>query len=393
MGEEGNGDRNDKGKENGNRLGIWFIPITYGILLYLAVSNIGLVLNFTGNVLKLLAPFILGVLLACILNILTAFLERKLFYRLENSGRAFVKKLKRPLSILAAFVVVLAFMAAAVVFVVPQLVQSVSTLTARMPGYLKSIETFFDRLAGRFNLGSQYDRYWNKLASNWSKIVSGSGQFISAALPGILTFALGLTGGISNFVVGLIVSVYLLATKEKRLGNLKKLVYAFTSRKTAEGLVHIGRQAGRIFHDFFSGQILQALILGTLVSVGMLVFKFPYALLCGVVIGLTSLIPVFGAWIGAVPAAFLILLTEPSKTLWFILFIAVLQQLLGGLVYPRLVGSPLGLDGLWVLFAIVVGGSLFGIVGILLGIPVLALIHALVRRAVNCRLKEKDVTI
>ena len=186
---------------------------------------------------------------------------------------------------MAAFVVVLAFMAAAVVFVVPQLVQSVSTLTARMPGYLKSIETFFDRLAGRFNLGSQYDRYWNKLASNWSKIVSGSGQFISAALPGILTFALGLTGGISNFVVGLIVSVYLLATKEKRLGNLKKLVYAFTSRKTAEGLVHIGRQAGRIFHDFFSGQILQALILGTLVSVGMLVFKFPYALLCGVVIG------------------------------------------------------------------------------------------------------------
>lgn len=372
------------------KLKYYFILITYAILLYLAASNIGLIGTFLGKVLTILSPFIVGFFFAYILNILVNFLEKKLFYRLEKLKKPFIRKFERLFSILTAFLLVFAFMTAVIMFVVPQLSRSISTLISNIPGYMDKLQAFITDMSVRFNLSSEFVR---NITVNWNEIITKTGQFISKAFPQILTFTFGLTSGIINIVMGLIVAIYLLFTKEKMIIILKKLIYAFIPEKTAEKIINTGSQANDTFQKFIAGQITEALIIGFLVFIGMLIFRFPYALLCAVIISITSLIPVVGAWIGAIPSAFIILMSEPSKVIWFILFIVALQQIEGNLIYPKVVGDSIGLGGLWVLFAIIVGGSLFGVIGMLLGVPVFAVLYSIIKKITNRRLSEKNIEV
>ncbi len=376
--------------EWGNKLKGYIILITYAILLYLAVSNISDVIAFLGKILAVLSPFILGIVFAYILNILMSLFERMLYSKLDQSKKSFVSKLKRPLSILTTFVVVFAFITAIILFVVPQLSQSISTLTSNMNGYLESLQKFINDMTVKYNLTGEF---WSNITINWNEIVAKASEILRVALPQILVFTLGLTNGIINFIMGLIISIYLLATKEKMIRILKKLTYAFTSKNTSARLIDTSVQTNKAFQNFISGQLTEALIIGVLVFIGMLIFRFPYALLCSVIIAVTSVIPIFGAWIGAIPSAFIILMAQPPKAIWFILFIVILQQLEGNLIYPRVVGNSIGLDGLWVLFAIIVGGSLFGLTGVLLGIPAFAVLYAIIRRITYRKLREKNIEV
>ncbi len=376
--------------EWGNKLKGYIILITYAILLYLAVSNISDVIAFLGKILAVLSPFILGIVFAYILNILMSLFERMLYSKLDQSKKSFVRKLKRPLSILTTFVVVFAFITAIILFVVPQLSQSISTLTSNMNGYLESLQKFINDMTVKYNLTGEF---WSNITINWNEIVAKASEILRVALPQILVFTLGLTNGIINFIMGLIISIYLLATKEKMIRILKKLTYAFTSKNTSARLIDTSVQTNKAFQNFISGQLTEALIIGVLVFIGMLIFRFPYALLCSVIIAVTSVIPIFGAWIGAIPSAFIILMAQPPKAIWFILFIVILQQLEGNLIYPRVVGNSIGLDGLWVLFAIIVGGSLFGLTGVLLGIPAFAVLYAIIRRITYRKLREKNIEV
>lgn len=368
----------------------YIILITYAILLYLAVSNIGHVLDFLGGILVVLRPFILGILFAYILNIIMSFFERKLFYKLERSKKQFLRRLKRPLSIFLTFAVVILSITIITMFLIPQLSQSIRTLSYNMEGYIKSLDNFINGILGALNLSGEF---WHGITLNWSEIITKTTQFVSTALPRILIFTLGLTNDIINLMMGLIISVYFLATKEKMILTMKKLVYAFTSKNASARIIDTGSQANRTFQNFISGQVTEALIIGVLVFIGMLIFGFPYAVLCSVIIAVTSVIPIFGAWIGTIPSAFIILMATPSKAIWFVVFIIVLQQLENNLIYPRVVGSSIGLDGIWVLFAIIVGGSLFGLAGVILGIPAFAVLYAIVRRITNRRLKEKNIVV
>ena len=376
--------------EWGNKLKGYIILITYAILLYLGISHIKEVLAFIGTIISVLSPFILGIVFAYILNIIMSLLEEKLFHKLEGAKRPFVRKLKRPLSLLTTFVLVFAFFTAILLFVVPQLTESISMLSRNMEGYLKSLQKFINDTTAKYNLTGEF---WSSITINWHEIVTKAGQVISATVPQILLFTYGLTNSIINVIMGLIVSVYLLATKEKMMKILKKLTFAYTSKATSARIIETSAQTNKAFQNFIGGQLTEALIIGVLVFIGMLIFRFPYALLCSVIIAVTSVIPIFGAWIGAIPSAFIILMAQPQKTLWFILFIVVLQLLEGNVIYPRVVGNSIGLDGLWVLFAIVVGGSLFGLIGILLGIPVFAVLYTIIRRITNRKLKEKNIII
>ncbi len=376
--------------EMGSRLKGYMFLITYAILLYLAVSNIDAVLALAGKIIVVLSPFILGILFAYVLNILMNLFERKLYIRLKISRKPLARKLLRPLSIFSTFAVVFAFLTVIALFLVPQLEESISTLTSNMGNYLQSINKFLNSLADRFGLSGEI---WHDITLNWNEIITKSSQFISAALPQIYNFTKSLTNGIINIIMGLIISIYLLSKKEKMITILKKLLYAFTPQKTANKVIDIGIQANRTFQSFISGQAIEALILGCLVFIGMLIFGFPYALLCSVIIAVTALIPVFGAWIGAIPSVFIILMAQPQKAIWFIIFIVVLQQLENNLIYPKVVGESIGLDGLWVLFALVVGGSLFGLAGMLIGIPAFAVLYTIIRRITNRRLKEKKINM
>ncbi len=376
--------------ELGTKLKGYLLLITYGILLYLGVSHIHEVLAFLGRILTVLTPFILGLLFAFILNIPMSLLERELFYRLEKSKRPYMRKLKRPLSLITTFILMFSFITIIMLFLGPQLSQSIATLTTNSKGYLSTLERFINDIALRFNLTGEL---WSQFAINWNEIITRSTQFTTAALQGLFNLTMSLTNGIINFIMGLIVSAYLLAQKEKLTRIVKKLVYGFTSRSTAERLIDTGAQANKTFQNFVSGQLTEALILGILVFIGMLIFGFPYAVLCSVIIAVTAVIPIFGAWIGAIPSAFIILMVDPPKALWFIVFIVILQQLEGNLIYPKVVGNSIGLDGLWVLFALIVGGSLFGLAGMLLGIPTFAVFYVILRRVTHRKLREKNIVV
>lgn len=366
----------------------YIVLITYAVLLYLTVSNIGLILAVLWEIIKILSPFILGFIFAYILNILMSFIERKLFSGFDKSKKKFVRKLKRPLAIFITFVIVTVFFAAIMFFIIPQLLESLSVLVSNAPHFIETIETFFETIADRLNIKGDF---LNNVSLNWNEIIKKSSQFIATVLPKIFSATIGFTNTLFNFIISLIAAIYFLSSKEKLIRILKKLIYAYIPEKTAVKLVDTASQANKTFKSFIAGQLTEALILGVLVFIGMLIFRFPYALLLSTIIGVTSIIPILGAWIGIIPSAFIILMTEPSKTLWFILFIVILQQLEGNLIYPRVVGNAIGLDGLWVLFALVVGGSLFGIGGIILGIPIFAVLYAIIRRMTNNRLREKGI--
>lgn len=376
--------------EMGHKLKGYLLLITYAILLYLVASNIKSVLAFLSTILLVLSPFILGIIFAYVLNIIMVFFERHLFNKLDKSKKPFLRKLRRPLSILTTFTVVFLFLTIISLFMVPQLSESILTLRSNMNGYLDSLNKFINNLADKYNLTGDI---WNEISINWNEILNKSSQFVSAAIPQIYTFTKNLTNGIINIIMGVIVSIYLLAQKEKLIRNMKQLLYAFTPKETATKIVDTGIQANKTFQDFIAGQATEALILGALVLLGMLIFNFPYAVLCSVIIAVTALIPIFGAWIGTIPCAFIILMAQPQKALWFIVFIVILQQLENNLIYPRVVGNSIGLDGLWVLFALIVGGSLFGLAGMLVGVPAFAVLHVIIRRITKRKLKEKNIVI
>lgn len=358
--------------------------------LYLGIKNIGAVLAFLSNVIKILMPFILGVLFAYVLNILMSFFERKMLCKLDNSKKHFLRKTKRPLAILLTFLTVILFFTGIMNFVVPQLSQNIATLARKIPDYIKSVEYYINDKIDALNLRGDF---WNTVNQNWNEIINKTSQFISTAVTGIFILTVGLTNTIIDFFLSLIITIYILSAKEKLIRIIKKLIYAFLPERTSARILDIGSQANKTFQGFIAGQLTEALILGVLVFIGMLIFRFPYALLCSTIIAVTAIIPIFGAWIGIVLSAFIVFMAEPSKTLWFILFIIILQQIEGNLIYPRVVGSSIGLDGLWVLFGLVVGGSLFGIVGMLLGIPAFAVLYAIIRRVTNRRLKEKNIVV
>ncbi|MGI6123631.1 MAG: AI-2E family transporter [Acetivibrionales bacterium] len=376
--------------EIGTRLKGYFLLITYAILLYLAVSNIKSVIGFLGKITLVLSPFILGILFAYVLNIVMVFFEGHLFHKLDKSKKPFLRKLCRPLSVLTTFTVVFLFLTIISLFMVPQLSESILTLKNNMNSYLEALNTFINDLAERYHLTGDI---WNEISINWNEIIKKSSQFVSAAIPQIYIFTKNLTNGIINIIMGLMVSIYLLSTKEKLIRNMKQLLYAFIPEETASKIIDTGVQANKTFQDFIAGQATEALILGALVLLGMLIFNFPYAVLCSVIIAVTALIPIFGAWIGTIPCVFIILMAQPQKALWFIVFIVVLQQLENNLIYPKVVGNSIGLDGLWVLFALIVGGSLFGLAGMLLGIPAFAVLYIIIRRITKRKLKEKNIVI
>lgn len=385
-----NGRVNGTRKKLSGRIKGNLILITYAVLLYLLVSNISVVKNSLGVILGVLSPVIMGLVFAYVLNIPMRFFELNFYKKLELSKRPFIRKLKRPLSIVTTFVAVILVLTVLILFFAPQISDSIASLASNMNNYISSLNNFINDLSQRFDLSGEL---WKTITINWNEILTKGSQIISTTLPQIYTITKSLTSGIINIVMGIIVSVYLLAKKEKLIRIMKQLLYAYTSKRTANRFIDTGAQFNKSFQGFISGQLTEAFILGVLVLIGMLIFKFPYAVLCSGIIAVTAIIPFFGAWLGAIPCAFIILMVDPSKVIWFFIFIVVLQQLEGNIIYPKVMGNSIGIDGLWVLLSLIVGGSLFGIAGMLLGIPAFAVIYAIIARITRRRLEDRGIDV
>ncbi|XZM79671.1 AI-2E family transporter [Clostridium perfringens] len=369
-----------------NKIKDYIFLSTYIILLIFFFINIKDIMNFLYKFLGMLKPFIWGIAIAFILNIPVKLIEKNL------GNSKFFKGMKRSFSITLTFLFFILAITLFILFVIPQLLSSISTLMNSIPEYLSQFEKFLEVNAIN-NSQSQVmmQNIINELLNMWKEILKVTSQIVGTSLGYLLDFTLGITYGVINFFLALILAIYMLASKEILISQLKLIIYAFVSKNKADRIIELGKMCNEMFSKFILGQCTEALVIGVLCFIGMIILKMPYALLISVVIGVTALIPVFGAFLGTIPSAFIILIIDPIKALWFIIFIIVLQQLEGNLIYPRVVGSSIGLSALWVMFAMIVGGSLFGIIGMLIGIPIFGVVFKILKRVANRKINEKGI--
>ena len=363
------------------------------IAVWWLVNHFDLLLRILNAILSILSPILIGLILAFILNLLLNPLERlwnRLF--LKESGKPIVKKLRRPICLLLSFLIVLGVIFAVCFVVIPRLGSTVVDMVNTISDYVKTLDVRYDDL--RVSL-EQYaitlpeiDLGKNDLLTKLTDLLAKGG---SALLNTTISVTTSVLSAVVNLLMGVVFSVYILAQKETLARQLKKLLYlTFPEQKVTPFLAFLGR-VSRTFSQFITSQNIEAVILGTLVLLGMLILRLPYAPVIAVLVGVTALIPILGSWIGAIVGALLILPVSFMKAIWFVVFLIVLQQIEGNLIYPHVVGKSVGLPGIWVFFAVIVGSGLGGVAGMLLGVPVCAVIYDEVRRAM--RKKEAALTV
>ncbi len=354
-----------------------------GVAFYCALQNLDVVWGAVRGLLGILAPFLLGGALAFVLNVPMRAIERHL---LQNSRRG--AKLRRPLALVLTLLAVLGVLALASLVIGPGIADAVMSI-------IREIPAAFDRLQKQLNglaesLAAYLPMIQEWLAGvniDWESLSRRVLEYAQALGSGIVSsgggFIGGVVSGVSTFVIGLIFSFYILLQKEKLSRHGRQVIYGLLPLRRADRTLEILRLASRTFSSFLSGQCLEACILGTLFAVAMTIFRMPYALLVGVLIALTALIPIVGAFIGCAVGALLIAIDDPWKALWFIVLFLVLQQIEGNLIYPHVVGSSVGLPSIWVLAAVTLGGSLMGMTGMLFFIPLCSVLYALFRAYVK----------
>ncbi len=348
-------------------------------VLFLCIHYWPNISGFIGKCFTAAAPVFTGFVMAYIINILMSFYERHFF---PNSKKKSVEKSRRPVSLTGAILTVIGVIALVIVLIAPQLVNCIEMLVNQLPG---AIEKLIAKLNG---LSFVSDELIASLASiDWKSRIGDIAQTLFSGVGDVMNVAVSAVSsiftGIMAFVIGFIVALYLLMDKDKLGGQCKRVMNSWVPGRFLEKVMHVVCVADDCFRRFIVGQCTEAAILGSLCMVGMLILRLPYAPMVGALIAFTALIPIVGGLIGAGVGAFLILMVSPVKALIFIIFIIVLQQIEGNLIYPKVVGSSMGLPALWVLAAVTVGGGVLGIGGMLIGVPMAAVVYRLIKESLN----------
>lgn len=344
--------------------------------LILGIQNITVVVTVLQTVVGVLQPLILGAVIAYILNILMKKLEKIYFPKSKNR---LINKTKRMVCIILSLLLVIGILGLVMGLVLPELAGAFAVIAESVPVYYEKLVAWLMTYSDKFPV---IEEYINGLQLDWSQITKNLVMYATSGVGGIFNSAISVVsvvvGGIVNFVIALIFAIYLLAGKEKLSAQLKRVLEAYLSEKKRAQLAQMVAVADNTFSSFIVGQCTEAVILGSLCTIGMWILRFPYAPMTGAFIGVTALIPVAGAYLGAGVGAFMIMTVDPMKALLFLVFIVCLQQLEGNLIYPKVVGSSVGLPALWVLAAVTVGGGINGIFGMLLGVPIAATLYKLI---------------
>lgn len=376
---------------NKKNVKVILLIISASILLLWGLNHLDFVLSIIGGAFSVIAPFIVGLCLAFIFNVLLRPLEGlwdKIFKKKKKTK--FILKLKRPVCLVLSILIIMAVIFILLFMIIPEITRTVSAIASSVPSYLEKIEVWWIQLK---ELLEQYSIVLPSFDLDFNKIAETVTNFLKTS--GLINKTVDITGsifsGIFNMVLGLVFSIYILASKEKLGANTKKTLLAFLPKEKVEKAVDLAALSNKTFTNFITGQLTEAVIIGILCFIGMLIFRMPYALTISVLVAFTALIPVFGAFIGTAIGAFLILMVEPIKALWFIIFIIVLQQIEGNLIYPKVVGKSVGLPGIWVIIAVTVGSGLFGVLGMLLSVPVVSVLYTVIKEFINKRLKLKKI--
>lgn len=377
--------------------------IIFTLLLLIGLWKYEVVLEILGFIWGIVSPFIIGGAIAFILNVPMNFVQRNLFeqnkYFQTEKRKKLKEKLEGPVSLVVTILLVLGILAIAVFVVVPQLGKTFVTLK-------HNIEVFIPQLIGEITMlfennpqiveelnGLKLD--WNQL--NWDGILTTIINFFrhgaGSVLDSTYQAAKGIVSGVATFFIAFVFACYIVLQKKKLSLQIKKFMYAYLETEQVEKVMDVCSLTYKTFSSFLTGQCMEAVILGTMFFVTMGILRFPYALLVGVLIALTALIPIFGAFIGCAVGVFLIVMVSPMKAIAFVVLFLVLQQIEGNLIYPHVVGNSVGLPSMWVLVAVTLGSSLMGIVGMLIFIPITSVIYSLLRRSVYARLKQKNIKL
>ena len=377
--------------------------IAFTLLLLIGLWKYEVVLDILGFVCGIISPFILGGAIAFILNVPMNFIQKNLFeknkYFQTEKGKKLRDKLENTVSLVITIFLVISILAVVIFVVVPQLGKTFVTLKRNIevfiPKIMADIATLFEnnpQILGELN-GLQLD--WNQL--NWDNILTTIIDFFRHGAGSVLgsTYqaAKGIVSGMATFFIAFVFACYILLQKKKLAVQIRKVMYAYLKTEQVEKILDVCSLTYKTFSSFLTGQCMEAVILGTMFFVTMGLLKFPYALLVGMLIAVTALVPIFGAFIGCAVGVFLIVMVSPVKALAFIVLFLVLQQIEGNLIYPHVVGNSVGLPSMWVLVAVTLGSSLMGIVGMLVFIPITSVIYSLLRRSVYTRLEQKKIKL
>lgn len=364
--------------------------ILFTIIILIALWNYKILFEWVGVAFRIILPFILGGGIAFILNIPMSFLEEKLFQNKHLKEKKIAKKLARPVCLILTLAIVIGVVALVMFVVIPELTRTLLSLGKTIQTFIPEAQRFLEEL---FTDNREIQAWLSNLNLDAGKLTDSIMAFFQNGAGNVLNSTMSAIGsivsGVTTFVIAFVFSCYVLLQKEKLNMQVKKVLYAYFSEKRVEWMFEVGSLASKAFSSFFTGQCVEALILGSMFFIVMSILNMPYTLLVSVLIAFTALIPIFGAFIGCFVGAFLILMVDPMQMIAFVVTFLILQQIEGNLIYPKVVGSSVGLPSIWVLAAVTVGGSLMGIVGMLIFIPIVSVIYSLFRASVYKRLKKK----
>ena len=366
-----------------------FITLAITILFALTLKNIDIVGRYINYSLDLIKPILYGIAIAYILNPMMSFYENKVI--LEHSKKI-SRKFARSFAMILTYISVFLIVGILFWIIIPEVGLSISNIAGKILNFINHIDSYTRQISEMIPFHEIPTEIFQKLNEAVTSIMMNLYSFVSDAVPHILNFTVKISTGFVKFILGIIVSVYVLSEKEIFFAQIKKILCAFCSREKVNLILEITHEGNDIFSGFISGKILDSLIIGIICFISMTLLKIPSAMLVSVLVGVTNVIPYFGPFIGAIPSAMIILVDSPSKALLFVVLILIIQQFDGNILGPKILGNSTGLSAFWVIFAILLFGGAFKIVGMFIGVPTFAVIYNIIRRIVNYRLGKKNMS-
>ncbi|MBU3106652.1 AI-2E family transporter [Clostridium gasigenes] len=358
-----------------------FILLSSLGILYLSISHLGELINKVDDIVKILQPFIIGFAIAYLLNFILKFYENKVLKKAKI-------KSKRGVAILLTYITLFFILSLFIKFVLPQLIDSVVGLINDVPMYINNTSIYGYNLLQNLNIDEEY---LNIIMKNFNGFVDFIIKFTTNLIPVLGRLLATIASSIWNVILGLIISIYLLIDKDKLCALNKKMTYAILPEVAANKVIEITHMSNVTFGKFLSGKILDSFIIGVLTFLVLTIFKMPYILLISVIIGITNIIPFFGPFIGAVPAFIIILFISPTQALWFLLIILVIQQIDGNIIGPKILGNSIGISAFWILFSILIAGKVLGVLGMIIGVPLFAIVYSIIKDVIEVSLKKKGL--
>lgn len=364
-----------------------FALVTYGILLYMGLQHFSQIRAVFAWIFAILKPVIVGICIAFVINLVMKLFRRKVFAGMERSKRPFVQKLCPVCCAASTALVAAGFLALMIFLIIPQITTAVNTLIEKLPSSEEQLLLFAETKLTEWHAPQFIMDELHAFNMDWDSVFKFLGNVLDGKVETVLGTAWGATTSVvselTNFLLGLIIAIYILAQKQRVLFIFHKLIELFVPQKYQKETFRILKMTNTSFANFLTGQIVESIIMGSLTTIVLVVLRFPFAATIGVLTGITVLLPIIGAWIGGGIGALLIWVNAPDKVLWFLLVFLILQQLEGQFIYPKVVGDSIGLPGLLVLVAVILGGGLGGIFGIIFAVPTFAILYSLLKEAID----------